>query len=235
MTDRLPLLLVPGLGCDERLFEHQLTHLREVAEARFAGVPAAPEMSRIAEAILDAAPARFALAGLSMGGYVALEIQRRAPARVAKLALLDTKPNLDPSEVAAGRAQAIAEIEADGLAAHIETRLPVLLGPAGFNDPRLREVTRAMALAVGPERYVAQQRAIMDRPDGVPGLAAIACPTLVVCGRDDALTPPAQHAALADAIPGARLAVVEQCGHLSALEQPVAVTALLRDWLAYDR
>jgi pimeloyl-ACP methyl ester carboxylesterase len=235
LTDRLPLLLVPGLGCDERLFAHQLAHLGDVTDARFAGVPAAADLDTMAAAVLDAAPPHFALAGLSMGGYIALAVQRRAPERVAKLALLDTKADLDPPEVTAGREQAIAEIEAGNLAAHIETRLPVLLGSAAFNDPNLREVTRAMALAVGPARYAAQQRAIMGRADSLPGLAAVACPTLVLCGREDALTPLGKHVVMADAIPGARLAVLEQCGHLATIEQPVAVTALLRDWLVYDR
>jgi len=129
----------------------------------------------------------------------------------------------------------LAEIEAGRYAEHVETRLPLLLGPTAFADPTLREVTRAMALDVGARRYADQQRAIMDRPDSTGDLARIACPTLVLCGRDDALTPVDKHAAMAAAIPRARLAVVEQCGHLSALEQPEAVTALLRDWLVYER
>ena len=155
MTDRRPLVLVPGLGLDERLWQHQRLHLGEVAETRFAGIPAAPSIAAMADAILAEAPPRFALAGLSMGGYVALEIMRRAPERVSRLALLDTKADRDPPEVTAGRLQAIAEIEAGRLAEHIESRLPVLLGPAAQNDPELREVTRAMALAVGAERYLA--------------------------------------------------------------------------------
>ena len=229
------VLFVPGLGCDVRLFEHQLAHLGEVAEPRFAGVPDAEAMGAMAEAILDAAPPRFALVGLSMGGYGALEIVRRAGERVSRLALLDTKADLDPPDAVEGRRAAIAEIEAGGFAAHIETRLPLLLGPTAFGDPTLRHVTREMALAVGPERYVRQQRAIMGRADGRPHLSAIPCPTLVLCGRDDALTPPDKHAAMAEAIPRARLAIVEQAGHLAPIEQPQAVTALLRDWLVYDR
>jgi pimeloyl-ACP methyl ester carboxylesterase len=218
-----------------RLYEHQLAHLGEVGEPRFAGVPDAADIGEMAEAILAAAPPRFALVGLSMGGYVALEIVRRAGARIGRLALLDTKADLDPPEAVEGREAAIAEIEDGRFAEHIETRVPVLLGPTAFGDPTLREVTRDMALVVGADAYVRQQRAIMGRPDSTRDLGAISCPTLVLCGRDDALTPPDKHAAMAAAIPRARLAIIEQCGHLSPIEQPQAVTALLRDWLAYDR
>jgi pimeloyl-ACP methyl ester carboxylesterase len=235
MTAGETVLFIPGLGNDARLYEHQLTHLGEVGEPRFAGVPEADSMAGMAEAILAAAPPRFALVGLSMGGYVAFEIMRRAGERVTKLALLDTKAELDPPDAVEGRRAALADIEAGRYAEHIESRLPLLLGPEAFADPTLREAVRAMALTVGPARYAAQQRAIMDRPDSTGDLAGITCATLVLCGRDDALTPLDKHAAMADAIPRARLAVVEASGHLSAIEQPQAVTALLRDWLAYDR
>lgn len=235
MTALETLVLVPGLGCDERLYAHQLRHLGEVAEPRFAGIPDGADIGAVAQVILDAAPAFFALAGLSMGGYVAFEILRRAPERVTRLALLDTKADLDPPDAVAGREQAIAEIRSGAFAPHIETRLPLLLGPEAVADAALMDVTRAMARNVGPERYIAQQRSIMGRPDSSGDLAAIGCPTLVLCGRDDALTPLEKHRAMAEAIPGARLAVVEQSGHLSTIEQPVAVTALLRDWLLYER
>ena len=229
------VLFVPGLGNDARLFEHQLAHLGEVGEPRFAGMPTAASVGEMAASILAAAPPRFALVGLSMGGYVAFEIIRRAPERVTRLALLDTKAELDPPAAVEGRRAALADIEAGRFVEHVESRLPVLLGPTAFADPTLREAVRAMAITTGAERYAAQQRAIMDRPDSSGDLAGIACPTLVLCGRDDGLTPVDKHAAMATAIPRARLAVVEQCGHLSALEQPQAATALLRDWLVYDR
>jgi len=235
MTAGETVLFIPGLGNDGRLYEHQLAHLGEVGEPRFTGVLDAASVGEAAAAILAAAPPNFALVGLSMGGYVAFEIMRRAGERVTKLALLDTKAELDPPAAVEGRRAALAEIEAGRYAEHVETRLPLLLGPTAFADPTLREVTRAMALDVGARRYADQQRAIMDRPDSTGDLARIACPTLVSCGRDDALTPVDKHAAMAAAIPRARLAVVEQCGHLSALEQPEAVTALLRDWLVYER
>lgn len=235
MSAEPTLLLVPGLGCDDRLYAHQLAHLGEVARPVFAGIPDRPDVGAMAQVILASAPPTFALCGLSMGGYVAFEILRQAPERVTRLALLDTKADLDPPDVAAGRAQAIAEIEAGGFAAHIESRLPLLLGPVAAANPAICAVTRQMAEAVGPERYVRQQRAIVSRPDSTAGLAAIACPTLVLCGRDDVLTPLAKHATMAEAIPTARLAVIEECGHLSTIEQPVAATAMLRDWLLQAR
>lgn len=235
MTNRSPLVLVPGLGCDERLWAHQLTHLTEVAEPVCAGIPDGTHVAEMAAAILAAAPPTFALAGLSMGGYVAFEILRRAPERVLRLALLDTKADLDPPEVKAGRLQALRDIAEGRFEAHIRSRLPALLGRSALATPAIVAATRAMAAAVGPERYGRQLHAIISRPDSSASLPAIGCPTLVLCGREDALTPPHKHRAMADAIPQARLAIVEQCGHLAPLEQPQAVTALLRDWLLYRR
>lgn len=235
MTDRMKLVLVPGLGCDERLWAHQLRHLGEVAEPLPAAIPDGADIGEMAAAVLAAAPASFALAGLSMGGYVAFEIVRRAPERVLRLALLDTKADLDPPEGRAARQEALRDIAAGRFEAHLESRLPALLGPDALADPAKVAAKRAMAMAVGAERYARQMRAIMLRPDSLPLLPTIACPTLVLCGRDDALTPVDKHVAMATAIPRARLAIVEQCGHLAPMEQPQAVTALMRDWLLYRR
>lgn len=233
MSDRIPLVLVPGLGCDERLWAHQVAHLTEVAEPWFAGIPDGTHVAEMATAILARAPATFALAGLSMGGYVAFEILRRAPERVLRLALLDTKADLDPPEVKAGRKEALRDIAEGRFEAHIAGRLAALLGREALATPAIVATTKAMAQAVGAERYARQMHAIMSRPDSLPSLRAIDCPTLAICGRDDVLTPPEKHQQMAAVIPRARLAIVEQCGHLSPLEQPQAVTVLLRDWLLY--
>ncbi len=235
MTRTMPLVLIPGLGCDDRMWAHQATHLGDVADVHLASIPDGATIVDMALAVLDRAPAQFALAGLSMGGYVAFEIMRRAPERVIRLALLDTKADLDAPDARAARDEALRDIAAGRFEQHLESRLPALLGPDALGVPAKVATMRAMAMAVGAERYARQMRAIMQRSDSRPLLPTIACPTLVLCGRQDALTPLEAHVAMADAIPRARLAVVEQCGHLAPIEQPQAITALLRDWLLYRR
>lgn len=227
------LLFVPGAFTDRRLFAHQLDHLGEVADPCFVELPDVDDVAAMAEAILARAPARFALAGLSLGGVVAFEILRRAPARVSRLALLATSHEPDPPPVTALRRASIDRVRGGDFAGQVETVVPVLLGPATRARADHVAAVRAMVTALGPERYARQVEAIMTRPDQRDVPAAIACPTLVLGGRDDPVTPVDAHRALAATIPTARLAVVEQAGHLVTMDQPVAVTALLRDWLAY--
>jgi pimeloyl-ACP methyl ester carboxylesterase len=226
-------VLLPGLLCDPDLWSHQVAHLGEVATPAVLDLTGADSMAALACAVLDRSPDRFALAGLSMGGYVALEIMRRAPDRVVKLALLDTNAREDTPEQTARRNALVAISEKGGFERIVPTMLPNLVHPDRLEDWELVTRVEGMAAKVGPAAFRRQQAAIMGRLDSRPHLPAIACPTLVLCGRQDALTPPALHAEMAAGIPGARLAVIEDCGHLSSLERPQAVTALLRDWLAY--
>ncbi len=167
-----------------------------------------------------------------MGGYVALEMMRQVPRRVERLALLDTRARPDSPEETQRRHQLVRIAEmAKGFAPVHKRMMPMLVHPSRSNDPELARVVQEMAEHVGLEAYRRQQAAIIGRPDFRPMLAGIACPTLVVCGREDALTPLAFHEEIARAVPNARLAIVENCGHLSTLEQPVEVNDLLRDWL----
>jgi pimeloyl-ACP methyl ester carboxylesterase len=187
-----------------------------------------PEMARL---ILGAVPERFALAGLSMGGYVALEITRSAPERVARLALLDTSARADTSEQTATRRELI-ELAQEGRFEEVPHKLlPNIVHPDRLDDERLTSTVFAMADAVGPETFVRQEEAIIGRPDSRGDLPGIVCPTLVLCGREDALTPMHLHEEMATLIPGSWLRVIEKCGHLSALERPEEVTAALREWL----
>ena len=233
MADRIPLVLVPGLLCDEALWAHQTEHLGEVAEPAVVLATGAPSIGGVAEQVLAAAPARFALAGLSMGGYVALEIMRRAPGRVARLALLDTSARPDTPEQTALRREMLELVARGGFGKVMPASLPKLVHPDRLQDDRLLGVIKGMAARVGEEAYVRQQTAIIARPDSRPDLARIRCPTLVLCGRQDALCPVDRHAEMAAAIPGARLAIIEDCGHMAPLERPQAVTALLREWVVY--
>ncbi|KAA0685778.1 alpha/beta fold hydrolase [Azospirillum brasilense] len=233
MSDRIPLILLPGMPLDAALWEHQTNHLAEVAEPTVGDLTGHDSVAALAAAVLAQAPARFALTGLSMGGYVAFEIMRQAPERVAKLALLDTSARPDTPEQTATRQDAVRLVAQGRLRQVVAAGMPRLVHPDRAADITLVESVQAQAQRVGADGYARQQTAIMNRPDSRPGLGAIACPTLVLCGRQDAITPPALHEEMAEGIPGARLALIEDCGHLSAMEQPQAVTALLRQWLLY--
>ena len=228
----LPLLLLPGLTCDERLWQHQTAALgadREVSS--FALLPE-DSMVELARSALAQMPAeRFALAGLSMGGYLALEIVRQAPERVAGLALLDTNAHADAQEARDHRRELMAQARSDYGSAVLQL-LPKLLHPAHLGDTALVSLIADMAARVGVDGFISQQTAIMGRADSRPLLKDIVCPTLVLCGRQDELTPLALHEEMHAGIGSSQLVVLDRCGHLSSMEQPDEVTAALREWLS---
>lgn len=229
---RVPLVLLPGTLCDAELWRHQTRYLADMAAPSVGDLTRDDAIAAMAERVLEAAPPRFALAGLSMGAIVAFEIVRRAPERVLALALLNTNPAApDDNQVAAWREE--MRMARDGRFAEIvEDRwVPSLLAASGSKGLSLRHAIRGMAHRVGPTSYARQLSAQIGRPDSWSSFAAISCPTLVLGGRQDTICPPALHEDIAAAIPNARLTIVEDCGHLSARERPEAVTALLRQWL----
>jgi pimeloyl-ACP methyl ester carboxylesterase len=225
------LVLLPGLLCDRRLFAAQLAALAPVVETTVPELTGHAAIAEMAEHVLAAAPPRFALAGLSMGGYVALEILRRAPERVTRLALLDTQARADSATAAARRHQLMALAEQGSFRGVTPRLLPLFIHPDRLQDTELVATVQAMAEGTGREAFLRQQTAILGRPDSRPGLAAIACPTLVLAGRDDAVTPPKLQLELATLIPDATLVLIPRCGHLAPLERPDAVTRQLRLWL----
>ena len=188
-------------------------------------------MPAIAAAILSNAPERFALAGLSMGGYIAFAMMRLAPERIARLALLDTSARPDLPEQTAGREKFIALAEGGKLSEVVETLIPRFLHRNRANDEPLKNEVRAMAAETGAEAFVRQTRAIMGRPDSRPLLSSIRCPTLVLVGEGDELTTPDMAKEIAGGIAGSTLTVVPDCGHLSTMEKPDAVNAALTAWL----
>jgi pimeloyl-ACP methyl ester carboxylesterase len=233
-ASRPALILLPGMPLDAALWDHQVRHLGDIATPQVVELADCPSIAAMADKVLAQAPERFAVAGLSMGGYVALEILRRAPERVERLALLDTNARPDTAEATATRREAVALARQGRYGQVIRAALPRLIHPDRLADDGLVRSVLAQMERVGVDGYAREQEAIINRADSRPGLAAIRCPTLVICGRQDILTPPALHEEMADAIPGARLVLIEDCGHLSAMEQPQAVTALMRDWLLRD-
>jgi len=228
------LVLIPGLACTSRLFEAQVAALgpeRSILIADHARDDSIPAM---AVRILRAAPERFAVAGLSMGGYIALEVMRQAPERVARLALLDTSARPDTVEASQDRERLIALAQA-GRFEDIHSKLwPRLVHPDRQDDRRLQDVVLGMMRETGAETYIRQQRAIMARPDSRPTLPGIEVPTLVLVGEGDAITPPEIAREMAEMIEWASLIVVPESGHLSTLEQPERVTEALRLWLNKD-
>ena len=227
----LPVLFLPGLLCDADLWTAQLAALSAERPVAVASLTGSDSMAGLAEAALASAPQRFALAALSMGGYVALEIMRRAPERVAGLALIDTSARPDTEEQARRRRGLIALARTGKFKGVTPRLLPTLLHPARQEDPVLTGRVMAMAARIGREAFLRQQTAILGRPDSRPDLPRIGCPTVVVCGRQDALTPLPVAEEMAGLIPGAELVVVEDSGHLTPMEQPEAVNTALTSWL----
>jgi pimeloyl-ACP methyl ester carboxylesterase len=188
-------------------------------------------MAEIARSILSSAPERFALIGLSMGGYVSFEIMRQAPERVAKLALLDTSARPDTPEQTANRRTQIGLAGTVPMSEISDALFPRLVHRSRWGDERLRDLFRQMAEETGAEGFIRQQTAIMSCPDSRPTLVDIRCPTVVLVGDGDELTPPELAVEMANGIAGARLVTVPECGHASALERPERVTAALMEWL----
>ena len=231
MASKLALILLPGLLCDHALWRHQIETLDDLADITVADLTQDDTLPAMAERVLATAPERFALAGLSMGGYLAQEIMRRVPQRVIKLALLDTSFYADTPEQLKRR-QGLIELSQKGAFKGVTSRLlPLLIHESRLQDEDLTETVFAMAESVGKEAYPRQQHAIMTRTDGRADLAQISCPTLVLCGRQDVLTPLSVHEEMAEQIPNATLVVVEDCGHLAPLERPRTVSAVMRYWL----
>jgi pimeloyl-ACP methyl ester carboxylesterase len=232
MANSLPIILVPGLNCSPRLYAEQIPALWQFGPVTIADHRGDETMAGIARQILSDAPPRFALAGLSMGGYVALAIMREAPERVDRLALLDTGAHADTPEQSERRKLQI-EMALSGRFAEIpDLQWPFLVHKNRQNDEALKRLVRLMAEETGPEAFVRQQRAIMTRPDSRPTLAAIRCPTLGLVGEGDQLTPPDLAKEIHGLVAASRLVVVPDCGHLSAIERPAAVTQALMEWMA---
>lgn len=226
-----PLVLLPGMMCDARLFGPQIEALSGRRPLHLAPIADHDSIEALAAAILAHAPPRFALAGLSMGGIVAMEVLRQAPARVERLALLDTNPRAETNEVRARRPPQIARALAGDLAGVMRDEMKPNYLADGSDRRAILDLCMAMALDLGPEVFVRQSRALAARPDQQATLAAFRGPTLILMGEDDRLCPRDRHELMHALIPGSRLAVIKGAGHLPTLEQPEATTAELRRWL----
>ena len=231
--ERQSLILVPGLICDDEVWRYTADRLADIADCTIVPADTADTMQRMAADVLATAPGQFAIAGFSMGGYVATEVLRQAPDRVTRLALLDTSSRIDSPQKAAARRQTIADCEGGRYDAVIDGFVPQLLHPDRMTEA-LADRVRAMGHRVGAATFARRHRAMLTRSAPQDVLSAFAGPVRVIMGRSDQLTSYEEHRELADWPPHGRLSLIEDCGHMPPLERPQAATALLRDWLLYD-
>jgi pimeloyl-ACP methyl ester carboxylesterase len=225
------LLILPGLLEDADAFEELIGGTRDIAVAIVVDMTRADSMAGLANNALKQAPeGPLLVAGHSMGGYVALEILRQAPDRVAKLALLNTHARPDAPDSVENRRRLMALADRD-FEAVVNTLMPRLMTEEHLKDPVLTGVIAAMAHGVGKEAFKRQEQAIIDRIDSRPHLASIRCPTQVVAARGDAIMPVEILEELANGIPGAKLDVIEDCGHMASIEQPAEVIRIMRAWI----
>ena len=227
-----PLVFLPGMMCDARLFGPQIAELSADTAVMAAPITQGERIEEIASALLDVLPVRFALAGLSMGGIVAMEIMRRAPERVARVALMDTNPLAEVPTVSANREPQIVKARAGRMLEVMRDEMkPNYLAP-GAQRAEVLKLVMDMAEVLGPEVFIRQSRALQRRRDQQAVLRKYQGPALVLCGAHDQLCPVKRHTFMAELMPNAQLVVLPDAGHLPSLEQPAGTTAALRAWMA---
>ena len=231
MDNTMPILLVPGLGGSPRIYAPVAPALWRLGPVTVANHIRDDNMGAIARRILAEAPPRFALAGHSMGGYIAFEIIRQAPERVAKLALINTQARPDTPEASARRRGQITRAQAGEYHAALDDLFPGFVHPSRRDDAALRRLVHDMGDDIGAAAFIRQQTAVISRADSRPTLAVISCPTLVLSGDEDNTIPNSLSAEMADGIPGAKLTILASCGHLPQVEQPQATADALVEWL----
>lgn len=233
MENGQKLVLLPGLLNDSRLWKPVADGLNGRAEIRFGDVTRDDSIAAMASRVLAEAPPSFALAGFSLGGYVALEIMRQAPERVTRLALVSTQARPDTPEIAKRRRLLMKQARIGEFRGISNRLLPSLVHESRLADAALTGLLQTMALAVGVEGFVRQETAIIERIDSRPYLEAIAVPTLIAGGREDQVTTLEAAEEMAALIPGSWHLVLERCGHVSSLEQPEMIIAAMQAWLSF--
>src|SRR5436190_10317511 len=233
MTGRPALVFACAHLTDERLFAHQVDALNATHDCHVYAFRDHPTLGEMAVELLAHAPPRFTLIGLSLGGYLAFEVIRRQRERIERLVLLDTRAVADTETVRQGRLADIATVQAGGIDALIPELPTRWVHPS--NRARVGDLMGSMARSIGDRGQFNQQQAMLARPDSHADLRTVRVPTLIACGREDTATPLAEHERMRDCVPGARLEVFDQCGHLSTIERPDLVTALISRWLTDTR
>ncbi len=233
---RAPLILIPGIICDRTVWEPQIAALADLADMEVAEHDASDSLGALAQRLLRRAPERFALAGHSMGGRIALEVMRRAPERVTKLALMDTgfearRDGKAGETETAGRYRLLEIARTQGMRAMGTQWLQKMIHPDRCDDMQITTAILDMIERVAVEKYAAQIQALLHRQEALSVLTQIRCPTLILCGREDAWSPLQRHQQMNALIPGSHLIVIEHCGHMSTLERPQQVADAMRKWM----
>ena len=230
------LVLVPGLLCDQGIWSFQIDALADLAEIHVANHGEVDSLGGLAETIIREAPPRFAIAGHSMGGRVALEVARRVPERLIGFAILDTgyeavAPGEAGEREAAGRRSMLALARRSGMGAMARNWLQGMVHPARLTDSELIEPIVEMFQRRTPDFYALQIHALLNRPDAKAVFAGIRCPSLVLCGRDDLWAPPSRHEVMAKMLRHSTFGIIPNCGHMSPVERPRAVNEAFRSWI----
>ena len=226
------LILLPGLASNAVMWQHQLAVLPHALEPAVTDVHSRCEsIPQMAQALLQAHAGDLILCGASMGGIIAMEVARQAPARVKGLALLGTNARPETSDMAKLREAAIEFFKQGRVKEVLTVNLPMAFHPSRAKDETLTQTYLDFVLAAGPDQLIRQNRAIMSRPDARLHLPQVTCPTLVMCGDADQLTPPEFSREIATLIPDAELVMIPRCGHMLTMERPEEVNAALLRWL----
>lgn len=225
------ILFLPGLLCDDALWAHQVAAFQDTHTCVVADMTKDDSIDGMAERALAQVPETFSLVGLSMGGYTAMAVMRLASERVNRLALLDTSARADTDDRIAGRKELIQLVKDGEFEGVVENHIRSFVHPSRHADEDFMSTIRNSALNVGPDAYVRQQSAMIARPDSREMLSGVRCPTLVLCGAEDALTLPELHDEMAEIIPNANLEKIAGSGHLPTLEKPNEVNDALTRWL----
>jgi pimeloyl-ACP methyl ester carboxylesterase len=226
------LFLLPGLLCDERVWAHQVQQLSGLVDIRIPDFSQHDSLDAMADAVLHQAPTHFYVAGHSMGGRVALQILSKAPDRILKLGLLDTGTHAAKPGEAEKRQVLIDLASREGMAALARAWAPPMVHPARYHDAALMDAIYAMVENYSVSSFRKQVNALLNRPDALPFLAKAPANTLVLCGREDAWSPPEQHEVISRALPDQPpVTIIDNAGHMAPMERPEAVTAALRKWL----
>ena len=230
------LVLLPGFLCDRTVWQDQISALADIADCTCAEYGMLDSLTAMAESVLRTAPEQFSVAGHSMGGRIALEVFRKAPTRVRRIALFNTGAASRSSgpageEEERGRRRQLALARSDGMRAMALQWIQGMIAPRRLADAALVESIVSMFEQKTPEFFEAQMNALLARPDATALLENVRCPALVLTGREDGWSTPATHEQLAARISGSRLVLVPECGHMSSMEQPAAVAEAMREWL----
>jgi pimeloyl-ACP methyl ester carboxylesterase len=235
MMVRPHAVLLPGLACDGEVWKDQAQRLGAITTVQILDYGDSDSIGDMASIVLERAPEKFALAGHSMGGRIALQVVRRAPERVLGLALIDTGFEARPAGEAGEREQARRQFYVDlarsqSMRAMAREWLNEIVHPSRLSDARLTESIIQMAARKTPEVFAAQIHALLERPDATAVLPAIRCPTLVLCGREDGLSASERQRQMAAMISGSKFVVIETCGHMAPMERPEETTSAMARW-----